>query len=148
MTKRPPLRAIAVALLAAGLASGCNAMGIIKDDPIINDDWGIAGYARLQGTVSHANGSRFGSVQIYYFCGDPEPTWFGNTAMTSADGSFDIAVDAPMAGTLPRSGTLVCEVRLASPTTIARAMATTAFSQSAATRPVTVFTLVEGQGAP
>ena len=131
-----------VVLLVSGVGTGCSI------DNTIHDDFGIAGYARLQGTVSHADGSRFGSITIEYSCGEPEPTWFGSSATTSADGAFDIDVDAPAAGTLPASGTLVCEVRVPSHIATARARATVSFSQTAAARPITTFTLVEGQSIP
>ena len=148
MTGRSSRRhVVAVALLAA-IGAACSGPGL-TDDGYAYDDWGVAGYARLAGTVSHADGTRYGVVSVFYMCGDPDPTWFGNSATTATDGSFDIAVDAPMKGTLPASGTLVCEVRTsgASPTA-ARARATVPFSQSADTRPVTTFTLVDGQGSP
>jgi len=130
-------------LLIAVIATACHL------DRVIYDDFGIAGYARLQGTVSHSDGSRFGSIPVLYSCGDPEPTWFGSGATTNAQGGFDIAVDAPGAGTLPSSGALVCEIRVPGPASIlARAHATAVFSQNAAVRPITTFTLVEGQGVP
>lgn len=53
-------------LLIAGVVSACRA------DGVISDDFSIAGYARLQGTVSHSDGSRFGSITIMYSCGSPE----------------------------------------------------------------------------
>jgi len=130
-------------LLIAGIATGCH------PDRVIYDDFGIAGYARLRGTVSHSDGSRFGTIPLYYSCGDPEPTWFGSSATTNGQGTFDIAVDAPGAGMLPSSGTLVCEIRVPGPeSVVASAHATAMFSQNAATRPITTFTLVEGQGVP
>lgn len=129
------------ALLMASMTTACHS-------DIINDNWGTAGYARLQGTVSHADGSRFGSVGLSYLCGDPAPTWFGGAITTDAQGTFDVAVDAPAAGMLPSSGVLVCEVLLSSPVPVARVRATATFSQDAASRPITTFTLVEGQGIP
>src|SRR5678815_4022777 len=116
-------------LLIAGVITACRA------DRVIYDDFGIAGYARLQGTVSHSDGSRFGSIAIVYACGDPEPTWFGSTATTNAQGAFDIAVNGPGAGTLPASGKLVCQISaLGRDSVVARARATTMFSQNSAAR--------------
>jgi len=130
-------------LLIASVVTACRADGVIYDD------FGIAGYARLQGTVSHSDGSRFGSVTIIYSCGDPEPAWFGGTAIANPEGAFDIAANSPGVGTLPASGTLVCQISaLAHESVVARARATTMFSQNAVARPITTFTLVEGQGVP
>ena len=130
-------------LLIAGIATAC------RPDRVIFDNFGIAGYARLQGTVSHSDGSRFGSIPVFYSCGDPEPTWFGGSATTNTQGTFDIAVDAPGDHTLPSSGTLVCEIRVPGPeSVVASAHATAMFSQNAVARPITTFKLVEGQGVP
>lgn len=142
------MRAVKVgmsALLLAGAVTACQS----KSDAVIYDNFGIAGYARLQGTVSHSDGTRFGSINLVYSCGAPDPTWFGATAVTNSLGEFDIAVDAPVAGTLPPSGTLACQVAaLGRDSVVARARATTTFSQYADARPVTMFTLVEGQSVP
>ena len=131
-------------LLIAVIVTACD------PDRVIYDDWGVAGYARLQGTVSHSDGSRFGNISVVYFCGDPEPTWFGGgIATTNAQGAFDFPVNAPGLFTLPSSGTLVCVISALGPeSAVASARATTAFSQNAAARPTTTFTLVEGQRVP
>lgn len=130
-------------LLVTGILTACHA------DRVLYDDFGVAGYARLQGTVSHSDGSRFGSITIQYLCGNPEPAWFGGIATTNTQGVFDILVNPPGAGTLPASGTLVCEINaMAHDSVVARARATTIFSQNAAARPITTFALVEGQGIP
>jgi hypothetical protein len=133
-------RVSSVVLLLASLLAGC---AIIDPVPIV-------GYARLQGTVSHSDGSRFGTVFLVYSCGDPEPTWFENSATTDSQGAFDLVADfRPPFGTLPASGTLVCQISaLDTASIVARARATTAFSQNPATRPTATFTLVEGQGVP
>jgi hypothetical protein len=137
-------RAGRTVLFIAVVVTACN------PDRVIYDDWGVAGYARLQGTVSHADGSRFGNISVVYSCGDPEPTWFGGgIATTNAQGLFEFLVNAPGLITLPPSGRLVCVISaFGSDSAVASARATTAFSQNAATRPTTTFTLVEGQRVP
>ena len=144
MSARPRIRMLGVVVAMLGPGTACtDARGII------NDDFGIAGYARLQGTVTRADGSAFAGGTLYWSCGDPEPTWFGHQATTSPTGAFDIAVDARPAGSLPASGQLVCEVRAVSgPTVVASGRARVQFSQDSVQRPTTQFALVEGQGSP
>jgi hypothetical protein len=118
-----------------------------RSDQVIRDDFGIAGYARLQGTVSRVDGSPWGGVTVSYSCGTPDPTWFGYQASADRQGSFNILVAAPAAGTLPESGTLLCEVRApANSPPVARARAVTSFSQDEVSPPITTVNLVEGEG--
>lgn len=143
MMVRSRWRRATAAILLAALGSGCRAIDVTDNRPIF-DDWGIAGYARIKGTVSHADGTRYGAVSVTYMCGDPEPSWFGNVATTTAQGEFDFVVDAPVAGTLPASGAFVCEVRGPGYPVVAHARASVPFSQSPETRPTTTFTLLDG----
>lgn len=114
----------------------------------IIDDWGTAGYARLQGSVTRANGSGYANGSLFYSCEPSEPDSFGRFAAaaalttTNADARFDILVNAPMPGTLPPSGILVCEVQAGAPP-FASARASVPFSAAEADRPTTVINLIE-----
>lgn len=129
-------------VLLTEVASGCA-------EQVIIDDFGTAGYARLQGTVTRANGAVFAGGTLYISCGHPEPDWFGMQASTTSAGTFDVSVDAPHAGSLPATRELVCEVRAVSgPTVVARQRAPVRFSQDPAQRPIVQFALVEGTSGP
>lgn len=81
MLRRSPLL---TALLA--LVVGCRA------DAIIIDDFGTAGYALLEGTVTRHPSDPFGSGELFVSCG---PGAFARSAQTDPTGAFQIELLAP-----------------------------------------------------
>jgi len=112
---------------------------------VIVDDFGVAGYARIRGTVTRANGARFANASVFIRCGPTAPDYYGRSAPTDAAGQFDTNFEPPGAGTLPASGEMVCRVDApgdAPP--FASAQAAIPFSRTPNDRPTTVIDVTEG----
>jgi hypothetical protein len=133
------LRHTRVLLLAIPFAmlAGCEARDII-------DDFGTSGYARIEGTVTHASGSPLANSGVFFSCGPESPTVFGSSVPTDASGHYSIDIDAPGPVAIPASGTLRCRFSApVDPTPIVSVERTVQFSVSADDRPLTIVDLVE-----
>jgi hypothetical protein len=117
--------------------AGCRDRGII-------DDFGTSGYARIEGTVTRANGTPLANSGVSFSCGPDSPTAFGWSVPTDATGRYFIDVDAPGPVTIPASAVLSCRVsapRHAPP--IVSVEKSVRFSASADGRPLTIVDLRE-----
>ena len=119
-------------------------IGACRDRGVIIDDWGTSGYARIEGTVTRANGSRLANSTVFFLCGPETPDTFGWSAPTDASGHYTIDVNAPGPVAIPSSGMLQCRVGAPGDAPqIASVERAVPFSTTAEARPVTVVDLVE-----
>ena len=129
-------RLLVVAVAAATIA-GCR-------DPVIVDDFGTSGYARIEGTVMRANGTPPANSGVFFSCGPDSPTEFGWSVPTDAAGRYGTDVDAPGLVTIPASGALRC--RISAPGNgppIVSVERSVQFSANANSRPLTVVNVIE-----
>lgn len=88
------------------------------EDDVVMDDWGVAGYARLVGSVSAADGSPLPGLRVYLGCGRAEPTEFGNgPAVTDARGAYRLDATVPFLGYpfVDSGAVLVCRASASAP---------------------------------
>jgi hypothetical protein len=117
--------------------AGCRDRGII-------DDFGTSGYARIEGNVTRADGTRLANSGVSFSCGPDSPTAFGWSVPTDAAGHYVIDVEAPGPVTIPASGALSCRVSAPSNAPpIVSVDRSVRFSTSANARPLTIVDLIE-----
>jgi hypothetical protein len=120
-------------------------MGGCSDRPII-DDFGISGYARIEGSVRRADGTPLANAGVAFLCGPDSPDGFGSTVSTDGAGHYFVDIDAPGPLIIPPSGLLRC--RLSAPGNappIVSVETSVRFSESPDSRPLTIVDLIEPQ---
>ena len=127
-------------LLALTTGLACNS------EVLIEDSWGTSGYARFAGTVTRADGRRYGKLPMHWACGPESATGFGSGFSTRADGTFDIEVESPGPWTVAADGLFACRVNVALPLPHPASAVFTraAFGSTAAERRITTFAIHEG----
>jgi len=110
------------------------------------DDWGVSGYARIEGKVTRVDGLPLANSSVFFSCGPETPGTFGWSVPTDAAGAYAIDVNAPGPVPIPASGALHCRVQApADAPPIVMAERTVPFSTQGTSRPVTVIDLFEPQ---
>ena len=126
-----------VMLLIAPILAGCGKECCV-------DDFGVSGYAQIQGTVTRSTGVVFAGGTVTYTCGPDSPGTFGGTVTTNSFGRYVIDIDAPGPLVIPTSGTLRCRISAhANATPFVSVEQSVPFSAQRADRPLTFIDLAE-----
>jgi hypothetical protein len=111
-------------------------LGGVSCEGGIADNWGVAGYAQVQGVALRADSTPIASVFIS--CGPTAPDFFGDSFATDSLGRFDVTIRAPGLMQLPDDGLLHCRVSApADSPALLRALLTIPFTKDRVDRVVT-----------
>lgn len=126
-----------VLMLLSPILAGCG-----KDCCV--DDFGVIGYAQIQGTVTRTTGIVFAGGTVTYTCGPDTPGTFGGVATTNSLGRYVIDIDAPGPLVIPSSGMLRCRISAhADGAPFVSVEQSVPFSAQRADRPLTFIDLAE-----
>jgi hypothetical protein len=129
-------------LLLPVLAVGCGRECCV-------DDFGVSGYAQIQGTVTRSSGVVFAGGTVTYTCGPESPGTFGGTVTTNSFGRYVIDIDAPGPIVIPATGMLRCRISAhASGAPFVSVEQSVPFSMQRADRPLTFIDLAEASPPP
>jgi hypothetical protein len=108
------------------------------------DDFGVSGYAHVQGTVTRSTGAAFVGGTVTYSCGPDSPGMFGGVATTDNIGKYFLDINAPGPVLIPESGMLRCRISAhADATPFVSVEQSVPFSAQRVNRPITIIDLAE-----
>ena len=108
------------------------------------DDFGVSGYAHVQGTVTRSTGAVFVGGTVTYTCGPDAPGTFGGTETTNNLGQYFLDIDAPGPVVIPESGMLRCRISAhADGAPFVSVEQSVPFSAQRVNRPITFIDLAE-----